>query len=308
MRLTNKLNLPQPIVEAIANSGYSKGLSRFTATSLIEPTQISILKERHAEELEEDAADLIYSLQGQSIHTILERAALKLSEQGYISERRFYIEVNGVTVGAQIDVFHKPTGKLQDYKVTSLYSVKEGAKEEYVKQLNIQAYIIKNGYEIIDGKKHYHHYKVKELEIVAILRDWSKAEAERSPELPQHQVTLLAVPIIPEHEVLGYIKERVLERLTSLELPSAMLPECSAEERWAKPDVWAIMKKGLKRAVRLCYNAEAAQIALEAAGPGHSIVFRQGVSTRCERYCPVKNKCSQYKKMQETKTENSDES
>lgn len=294
MKFTNKLNLPLPLVEAIVNSGYSKGASTYTATGLIEPTRISILKERFETELEEDVSNLIYSLQGQSIHTILERAALKLAEQGYVSERRFYLEVSGCVVGAQIDIFHKDTGLLQDYKVTSVYSVKDGAKEEYVKQLNIQAYILEHGYELIDGQKIFHKYSPQTLQIVAILRDWSKGDAERNPEMPQQQIAILEVPKIAGNEVLAYIEERVEERRAATEQSDEQLPLCSREERWARPDVWAVVKRGAKKALKLFHSEAAASTMMEELGTGYEVQFRQGRNIRCEQYCPVAKFCSQY--------------
>jgi hypothetical protein len=73
-KLSNRLNLPEPLVRAIANDSYNSGTSDFTATGLIKPSQMIALEKKHANEITEDASDLIYSLQGQSIHTILERA------------------------------------------------------------------------------------------------------------------------------------------------------------------------------------------------------------------------------------------
>lgn len=288
MKLTNKLNLPQPLVKAVANDGYSKGDCDISVTSLLKPPQIVQLEKRHEEEIEEDVSDRIWSLVGQSIHGILERA-----EETAIAERRLYVEVDGWRIGGQMDRFVLKEGLLQDYKVTSVYKVRDGIPEDFAKQLNIYAHILRaNGEE------------VKKLEIVAILRDWSKNAVEREEGYPEHQVAVLDVPIIPDDEVLSFMKERVKAHKEAVSLPSEQLPPCTKEDRWAKPDVWAIMKGNNKRAAKLCYSEEAAQVALETAGKGHDIEYREGVSTRCEKYCPVKKFCSQYKKMIENKGEN----
>lgn len=284
MKVTNKLGLPEPIVQAIRNSGYNKGESDITATGLIEPARIGALKEKYAEELTEDASSLIYSLQGQSVHTILERAAIALQAQGYIPEQRFYISVGGWKVGSQIDVFHPETGLLQDYKVTSVYAVRDGIKEEYAQQMNIQAECLRqNGHD------------VKRLQIVAILRDWSKLEYARDPDnYPPHQVKVLDVPLIPSADVLAFLEQRVAAHKAAR---AGQLPLCTAAERWARPDVWAIKKDGASRAARLCSTKEAADMALEAAGAKHSIEYRPGVSVRCQAYCPVASKCTQYQNL-----------
>jgi hypothetical protein len=284
LKLTNKLALPEPIVEAIRNSGYNKGESNITATGLIEPARIGALKEKHGEELEEDASSLIYSLQGQSVHTILERAAVALQAQGYIPEQRFYIEVGGWKVGSQIDVFHPQSGLLQDYKVTSVYAVRDGIKEEYAQQMNIQAECLRqNG------------YKVERLQIVAILRDWSKMEYSRNPDnYPEHQVKVLDVPLIPSKDVLAFIEQRVAAHKAAR---AGALPLCTPEERWARPDVWAVKKIGAAKATRLCDTQEAATIAAEALGDRYKVEARPGISTRCQFYCPVASKCSQFQEL-----------
>lgn len=303
MRLTNKLSLPEPIVEAIRNDGYSKGDSDITATSLLEPPRIGALKLRYADELEEDVADRLYSIQGQSIHTILERAAIKLREQGYLClpEERFHIMVpmlDNTTwkISAQIDVLHIESGTLQDYKVTSVYAVKDGPKEEYVKQMNIQAHILrKNG------------HKVERLQIVAILRDWSKLEYARelkdaqprgfaSPLYPAHQVKILDVPMIPEEEVELYITERAIEHQKARALPDDQLPVCSSEERWERKGKYAIMKPGLKKASKLFDTEEEAKVSLAQFGAGAKVEARPGESIRCASYCAVSSKCEVAKK------------
>jgi hypothetical protein len=294
MKLTNRLNLPAPIVEAIANSGYDKGKSDITATGLIEPVRIGALKAAYAGELTEDASDLIYSLQGQSVHTMLERAAEALKAQGYIAEDRFYIDVDGWTVGAQIDVYHEPTGLLQDYKVTSVYAVKDGVKEEYAQQMNIQAECLRQA-----------GFEVNKLQIVAILRDWSKGERDRDEKdceakgfvskYPQHQVKIIDVPLIPREEVMAFIKERVHAHRAARAAGIEMLPECTPEERWARPSKWAVMEKGKKRATKLHDSKEDAEAHAEALGA--KVETRPGQSLRCASYCPVASKCSQWKKI-----------
>lgn len=284
MKLTNKLGLPQPIVKAVSNDGYNSGDCDISVTSLLKPPQLRALELRHAEDLEEDVSDRIWSLLGQVVHGILERA-----EETAIAEERLYIDVEGWKVGGQMDRFLLKEGLLQDYKFVTVYKVRDGVPEEYAKQLNIYAHILRK-----NGKK------VAKLQIVAILRDWSKNQYAREGDpYPAQQVVLLDVPIIPDEEVAAYIKERVLAHKEAASLPSDQLPECSAEDRWAKDDVWAIMKRGNKKAVRLCNNKEAANVALETAGAGHYIQFRQGESIRCKSYCAAAPFCSQFKKMQE---------
>jgi hypothetical protein len=300
MKVTNKLGLPLPLVktlEAVSNR-YSPGESDITATGLIEPPRLHALKAKHRDEITEDAADLIYSAVGTSIHAMLESAGRELEGEGYVVEKRFYGEFAGWKVGAQVDLFHPETGVLQDYKNTSVYAVRDGAKEEHVKQLNIGAELLRrNGYE------------VKKLQIVAILRDWSKGEYERDEygKYPPHQVKVLDVPIIAAEEVVKWIEERVEEHrnaqiLSQNDSTMQQFDEqvlCSPEERWAKPDTYAIIKNGQKKAYRVHTSEESAKLMIDSLDSSYIIVKRQGVSTRCELYCPAKQYCNQYKKMKE---------
>jgi len=80
-------------------------------------------------------------------------------------------------------------------------------------------------------------------------------------------------------------------------------PPCTASERWEKQSTYAVMKKGRKSALRVLETEKDAfqwcadnGYLLEGNGvkPGFSIEFRQGESTRCEKYCSVRDFCRQY--------------
>lgn len=297
MKITNNKNLPAPLVRAIekVTSKYDSGKSDITATGIIEPARIGALKAQYRDSLVEDASDLLYAVQGTSVHTLLEAAAKELEAEGYIAEKRYFIDVAGWSVSAQIDLFHIPTSVLQDYKITSVYAVKDGVKEDYAKQLNIQAECLRqNG------------FLVKSLQIVAILRDWSKGERDReqaaakaagfsSCKYPENQVVVLDVPIIPREEVLAYLAERVV---IHQEARQGTLPLCTDEERWARPSKYAVREPGKKRATRLFDTKEAAELFLTDLGKSGKIELRPGENIRCSSYCPVSKFCSQWKNLQ----------
>jgi len=282
MKLTNKLNLPQPIVKAVRNDSYDSGGCDISVTSLLKPPQLRALELQHADAITEDVSERIWSLVGQCIHGILERA-----EETAIAERRLFIEVNGWKIGGQMDRFVAKEGILQDYKVTSVYKVRDGVTEDFAKQLNIYAHILRANGEA-----------VHKLEIVAILRDWSKNMARREENYPTNQIMVLEVPLIPDAEVLEFIKERVALHQAAAK---GTFPVCTAEERWAKPDTYAVKKKDMARAVRVCNSQLAAKQVLGEKGAGYSIEFRPGESVRCESYCSVKSFCQQYKDLKEAK-------
>lgn len=274
MKLTNKLNLPQPIVDAIKNDEYSRGDADISVTQLIAPPRQVALKEKHASEIEEDASDRIYSLLGQSIHTILERA----NKTG-IAERRLAINVGGWKLSGAMDLYFE-SGSLSDYKVTTAYKFKDGGVPfDFEAQLNICAEILRQ-----------HGEKVNELFVIAILRDWSKPEALRSADFPQRQVIIRAAPLWTTEKAKAYIEERIEIHQKARRL----LPLCTMEERWGKLDTFAVYKQGGKRAVRLYDSEEAAQghVSQDA---GLFITRRVGDSTRCRHYCSVNTFCEQWK-------------
>src|SRR6202142_1696526 len=88
MKYTNKQNLPQPIVKAVTNDSYNSGDCDISVTSLLKPPQMLALERLHKDDLEEDVSDRIWSLLGQVIHGILERA-----EETAVAERRLYIDI-----------------------------------------------------------------------------------------------------------------------------------------------------------------------------------------------------------------------
>lgn len=285
MKITNKLNLPEPIVRAVQNDSYSKGDADISVTELNDPPQIRVLRKKHEEEITEDVSERIWSLCGQVIHGILERA----DETGD-AERRLSLLVEGYKLSGGMDRFVRKDSLLQDYKFTTVYKVKGGhIPEEWVKQLNVYAEILRQSGELIE-----------QLQIVAILRDWSKGEAQRSGHesgYPQQQVVIVDIPLWSSEKASQYITERVILHQKA---ESGNIPPCTKEERWAKESVYAVMKKGMKRAYRLCNTKEAAESILTELGEAYSIEFREGESIRCKSWCPVREFCNQKKAMEET--------
>jgi hypothetical protein len=269
MRITNRAGLPDAIVQAVKNDGYSRGGADISVTQLIAPPRKVALEILHQENLEEDASERIWSIFGQAIHTILERA-----NQVSIAERRLTTTVEGWTVSGGMDLYDE-SGVLTDYKTTSVWSIKTGLKAEWEKQLNCYAVILRA-----------HGHAVTELKIVCILRDWSKLEAARDPFYPQAQVVTMDVPLWPDHIAAQYMRERVILHQQA----RVSLPQCSPEDRWQKPTVWAVMKRGNKRAVKLHFSEIEAQ-SHASADKAFYVVERPGQETRCLHYCSVAKFC-----------------
>lgn len=274
MKLTNLLNLPQPIVDAVANDSYSRGDAEVSVTGLLRPPRISALEKLYESEITEDAADRIWSLVGQVVHGVLERA-----DKTGIAERRLFIDVGGIRVSGQMDRY--VDGVLQDYKFVTAYKFKDKkAPKEFEEQLNCYAEILRqNGHE------------VKKLQLVGILRDWSKLEARRDASYPQKQVTVVDVPLWPQPKAMAFLMNRV----EAYKAAHHVLPECSPEERWARPNTWAVIKPGASRATKLYDNEKEAKAHAERIG--QEVEYRPGENVRCANYCSVSSFCVQFKKL-----------
>ena len=277
MNITNRLNLPAPLVAAVTNDPYHGGGADYSVTTLIKPAQAVALERKHRDELTEDVADRIWSLIGQIGHTILERAAMK-----ELVEHRFFFRFIGKLISGQADIWNAE--ELLDYKFTSAWAVKDGLKPEWECQLNLL--ILLAGEEGIS---------VKEAKIIAILRDWSKLEARRSADYPLEQVVVLHCPIWSREKTLAYLTDRLTQHIAAAE---GNPPPCNDNERWAKPAKFAVMKPGRKTALKLFGNYGEAQ-AMADGIKGAVVQTRPAVNTRCDAYCAASEWCPQYKALQE---------
>lgn len=287
----NDLNLPAPLFAAVINDPYSRGDADISVTQLISPPRVVALEAQHAMEIEEDASDRIFSLMGQAIHVILERA----NAVG-IAEKRLFTEVEGWKVSGAFDHLDLQDGTLRDYKVASVWEYIFGLRPEREQQLNLLAHLAR-----LQG------YRVNRLEAVMIFRDWSKTEARRRPEgdaYPRKQVATVELPVWPAEIPGEFLRDRVRAHQRAQQ---KLLPECTDEERWAKPTTYALKKEGRKSAIRVLPSWEEVELwALDAKfarqsmdrlsvilEKGYSIEERPGENVRCASYCAALPFCSQ---------------
>jgi hypothetical protein len=278
MNLTNKLGLPRSLENAVRNDKYDRGNAHISVTGLIGPARKRYLEQLHAEEITEDVAERIWALMGQIAHGILERA----DDQAWCEERLF-IERFGWRISGQFDRYLlEEDGRLQDYKLTSTYAIRDGVKPEWEAQENIYALMLRE-----------HGYHVSKLEIVAILRDWQKAKAKHTEDYPQVPALVIPVPIWNPSITEDYIQIR----LNLHSKAHRNLPECTADERWERPAVYALHKIGNKRATKLFDTEAEAHEALAAIDSGYEIQLRPAEQKRCEDYCNALPFCTQGQKL-----------
>lgn len=276
MKLTNKLRLPDVVVKAIQNDSYTKGEADISCTELLLPPQLRKLKLKHYDELEEDAADRVPSLRGQAFHVILERAAA--GNPDMMIEKTVYSEYAGWKIKGQIDHVLLSSGELFDFKETTARKVRGGVlPREWEQQTNIYRRMLHREKGIQIGA----------IAVFAFLRDWTKRESKQSQDYPQAPVVRLEVPLWTDDQADAFIEERV--RLHQMDEPAA----CSEEDVWAKPDKYAVMKRGNVKAIRVYNNAFDAEL-----HAGQSSAFyvehRPGEAVRCQDWCQVSHLCPQW--------------
>lgn len=280
MKITNQNSLPEPLVRAVSRHPREDKPDRISVTELIQPPQIRALSKKHDSELSEDASDRIWSLLGTLLHHALEQSAQGL--KNLISEGELSTEVFSWTVVGHYDLSELlfDGELLTDYKLTSVWAVREGIKPEWEAQLNLYAELLRRSGRAVSA-----------LQLVAIGRDWSLQKARFDSQYPQQQVQVFPVRLWTPEEAGRYLEDRVLLHQQALQ---GVWPDCSEEERWARPTQWALMKKGQKRATKL-YDSYAA--AERNRGGAHFIQERPGESVRCASYCHVSSFCPQWAKL-----------
>jgi hypothetical protein len=286
MKITNNKKLPEALVDAIRNDPYEDGGADISVTRLIGAPRINALTIKHKDELTADASTMLWSLMGQAMHSIMERAGEK---PGRIMERRFFGEMNGMTISGQADLIEGDI--LSDYKFMSVWEIIYGFKAEKAAQLNVLRWLARG-----EG------VEVDTLHVVSLLRDWMASKAKTDVNYPSEHIITTPIPVWPQIKVEMYIAEQVEAHAKA----KTVLPECSEEDRWYTGDLFAVMKSGRKSALAV-KGLDTMEKAMEwclAHGymeadkltPGIYVEFRPGESKRCEMYCAVSALCDQYQK------------
>lgn len=288
MTLTNNFDLPQSFVNAVDTEKHNQN-GCVSATTLIRGAKEIILSNRHWDDITEDASDRVYALLGTAVHKYLED---QNDNEGVLREVEFKKQVGNKLVTGRLDRFDPSTETITDWKVTSVYKVKNSDYKEWYHQLMIYAWLLKDA-----------GYKVSHLRINAILRDWNNSGYLKEGSMGYPAQNVVKIPFDITDSDFEYIDKFIKERVAEIERCEALadddIPACSAKERWEKPSTWAVMpitdKKDV-RAKKLCSTEEEAKKYIEDKKlKDHEVVFRQGISPKCKDYCSVCRYCNFWK-------------
>ena len=281
MKITNKCNLPEPIVNALNKPTYTKGGAHMSATELLSPPRMVQLRIANADAIEMDAADMVWALFGTAIHGVLEHG----QGDDHIVEQRLNTVIDGWEISGAIDLqtVKESSIGISDYKTTGVWAVMN-EKKEWEYQLNIYAWLVER------VKKS----PVDSLEIVAIIRDWKRWESEVKKDYPDAPIKTIPITLWPYEEREKFVRQRIHVHADAMfqYQTGGDLPLCTADEMWEKPTVWAVKKPGAARAKSLHYTESDA---IKAAGEDLEIELRPGERTRCANYCNVRDFCDQWK-------------
>jgi hypothetical protein len=276
--MNNIHGLPAPLVKALTFERRRPVPGRFGVTALIDSPLKRLLAMRHFDEVEDEVSENFWAFLGKMGHRVLE-------DDSETSEVKIEVDLWGGKVVGVID-YHKD-GKITDWKFTSVWAamfIKD--KSEWELQLQIYAYLLQ-----LIGKP------VFGISNFLLLRDWNKREAQKNQDYPRIPFKKIEYSLWDAPTIEAYVHGRIDLHLDA-ERFHGDIPEkfwCSPEERWHKPDKWAVMKKKDGRAVRVLENKEAAEIIRSAESErtniNHFIVFRPGEDTKCASYCSYNKWC-----------------
>lgn len=284
MNLTNKLNLPQPFVDAVTRE-YTYKEKQYSVTSLLKGTMQTILERRYDNVIEQDVSDMVWAIFGTAVHSVLENSQ---ETETQLKENKLAIDIGEYKLSGIFDLYDEKTKTVTDYKTGTTWKVIFNDWDDYRNQLLMYAYMLKTiGFECDKG------------EIVMFLKDHSKTKAKTDASYPQYPVYIKKFAFndsdFDDIEKFIYAKFEEIKKCESL--PDEELPPCTPEERWHKGDTWAVKKEGRKSALKVCQSEEEAKAYIEShdLDNKHFIEFREGKDGRCDDYCNVKDYCPFYK-------------
>ena len=286
MRVTNKLGLPAAFVNAVSVRRHNAP-GCYSATTLNKGAKEIVLTDRHFDELEADAADSVWAVWGTAVHALLES-----QKDDNFHEEKFKVPVLNSYVTGQVDSYDMERGIINDWKTASVWKVQLGDFADWRLQGLAYAWLLtKSG------------LAVNKCRFVALLKDHSKTKAKNDREYPQSPVFVYEFDVKPDD--LAATERRITNKVAEIEaaykLADDEIAECSAAERWADGEKWAVMKNGRKSAVKLFDSEADADAFAGEMGNSHYVEHRPAVSRKCADYCPCKDFCNFYKAIKEAR-------
>ena len=286
MQITNEMNLPEAFVNFVSKVRHNAP-GTLSATTLLQGDKQIVLYDRHFDELTQDAADMVWSSFGTAFHLLMEK-----QNSNAFKEEAFEVQVDDWKVTGHLDSYDMEKEIIEDWKTTSVWKVIKRNFDEWKAQGLTYAWLIRNA-----------GLNVQKCRFIAMLKDWSEAEARRNADYPRKPVFIYQFDVTDEE--LEATEARIRAKIKSVteayKLSDDEIPTCSPEERWTTETVYAVMKPGRKSSVKNFTDKESAEAYKATLSPEHYIETRPGEDRRCQKYCPCAQFCNHYKECVATK-------
>ena len=282
MIVSNRLNLPAAFVNAVSTTRHNEA-GCFSATTLNKGAKEIILTDRHFDEITVDAADSVWAVWGTAVHALLES-----QPDNNFHEESFKVPVSNSFVTGQVDSYDMENGVINDWKTASVWKVQFNDFKDWRAQGLTYAWLLQQS-----------GLEVKKCRFVALLKDHSKTKAKTDSSYPQSPVFIYEFDVTAAdmEETAARILAKVQEIENAYELDDDAIEPCSAEERWADGEKWAVMKNGRKTAIKLFDNSADADAMAGEMGNAYYVEHRPAISRKCGDYCNCKDFCNFYKSM-----------
>ena len=282
MIVSNRLNLPAAFVNAVSVRRHNEP-GCFSATTLNKGCKEIILSDRHFDEITVDAADSVWAVWGTAVHALLES-----QPDNNFHEESFKVPVSNSFVTGQVDSYDMENGVINDWKTASVWKVQFNDFKDWRAQGLTYAWLLQQS-----------GLEVKKCRFVALLKDHSKTKAKIDSSYPQSPVFIYEFDVTAAdlEETAARILAKVQEIESAYKLDDDAIEPCSAEERWADGEKWAVMKNGRKTAVKVFDNQLDADAMAGELGNSHYVEHRPAISRKCGDYCKCKEFCNFYKAM-----------
>ena len=282
MKVSNRLHLPEAFVKAVSTTRHNEA-GCFSATTLNKGAKEIILTDRHFDEITVDAADSVWAVWGTAVHALLES-----QPDNNFHEESFKVPVSNSFVTGQVDSYDMENGVINDWKTASVWKVQFNDFKDWRAQGLTYAWLLQQS-----------GLEVKKCRFVALLKDHSKTKAKTDSSYPQSPVFIYEFDVTAAdlEETAARILAKVQEIESAYKLDDDAIEPCSAEERWADGEKWAVMKNGRKTAVKVFDNQLDADAMAGELGNSHYVEHRPAISRKCGDYCKCKEFCNFYKAM-----------
>ena len=282
MKVNNRLHLPEAFVKAVSTTRHNEA-GCFSATTLNKGTKEIILTDRHFDEITVDAADSVWAVWGTAVHALLES-----QPDNNFHEESFKVPVGNSFVTGQVDSYDMEHATIFDWKTASVWKVQFADFSDWYKQGMTYAWLLKQS-----------GLEVRHCVFIALLKDHSKTKAKTDASYPQSPVFKYEFDVTDEE--LQQTEARIIAKVAEIEsaykLDDDAIEPCSAEERWADGEKWAVMKNGRKTAVKVFDNQLDADAMAGEMGNAYYVEHRPAISRKCGDYCNCKDFCNFYKAM-----------